>query len=204
MSDELSHSLYIDERMIESRKSRLATLCVLFAVLAVLLFWFGIPTSPNPEQGRFPTADDVAADGDIYVGQHVQVTGTVVRTDPVAVDADYEYWTGRRYRTGTLEFTVTELTTMVRPGQTLQVYGSLRDGRTIEATSSSVRPVVNRQFMYGVSALAGVWVLARLVNGWTVDRDEFAFEPRLEPLVALAPLYDRLRDRLRSEGSTDA
>jgi len=198
--NELSHALHIDERMIESRASRLAALCVLFAVLAVLLFWYGVPTPPDPQLGQVPTADHLATDADAYVGQPVQVTGTVVGTDPVVVEAGYEYWSENRYRTGTLELAVTGLTTDVTPGQTLQVYGTLRDDRTIDATNSSVRTAGSRTFMYGISALAGVWVLARFVRGWTVDWDTFAVERRPEPFAPLAPLYDRLRP----EGPTDA
>jgi hypothetical protein len=186
--------------MIESRASRIAILCVLFAVLAVLLFWYGVPTPPDPQLGQVPTADHLATDADAYVGQPVQVTGTVVGTDPVVVETGYEHWSEDRYRTGTLEITVTGLATDATPGQTLQVYGTLRDGRTIDATNSSVRSAGSRTFMYGISALAGVWVLARLVRGWTVDWDTLAIEQRPEPLAPLARLYDRLR----LEESTDA
>lgn len=186
--------------MIESRASRLATLCGLLGTLVVVMIWFGIPTPPDSQLGQVPTASHLATDADAYVGQHVQVTGTVVGIDPVVVNAGYEYWTGQRYRTGTLEFTITGLTTDVTRGQTLQVYGILREDGTIDAANSSVRQAVNRLFMFVVSGLASVWVLARLVNDWTVDWGTLAVEQRSEPIATLKSL----RTRIRPEDTTDA
>lgn len=186
--------------MLESRVSRVVTLCGLLGVLAVLAVWFGIPSPLDPRLGQTPTADHLASAPDASVGQYVQVTGTVVRTDPVIVTAEYEYWSGDRYRTGQLEVTVTGLTTTVTPGQTLQVYGVVQPDGTIDATTSVVIPPANRQYMYGISALAGLWVLARLVRDWTVAWDTLAIEQRSEPLATLASL----RTRIRPEDTTDA
>lgn len=187
--------------MIETRASRLATLCVLFGLLVALAVSFGVSTSQGPQPEQAPTMDLVAADGDAYVGESVQVSGTVVRTDPAVIAAEYEYWTGTRYRTGVLEFTVTGLGTTVSPGQHLQVYGVLASARTVEASNGVVVPGGNVLFMYGVSALAGTWVLLRLVRGWTVDWGTLALEPRPERLVTLAALDPRGSE---PEDATDA
>lgn len=186
--------------MLESRAGRLVALCLLLGVLAVLAVWFGIPSPPDPQLGQTPTEDQLASAPDASVGQHVQVTGTVVRTDPAVVTTEYEYWSGDRYRTGQLEVTITGLTTTVTPGHTLQVYGVVQPDGTIDATTSVVVPPANRQYMYGISALAGLWVLARLVRDWTVDWDTLAVEQRSEQLVTLASL----RGRIRPEDTTDA
>ena len=185
--------------MIGTRASRLAALCALFGLLVLLAVAFGVSTSQGLHPEQAPTVDHIAADGSAYVGEPVQVSGTVVRTDPVVIAAEYEHWTGDRYRTGVLELTVTGLETTVSPGQHLQVYGVLAEARTVEASNGVVVPAGNIVFMYGVSALAGVWVLARLVRGWTVDRETLAIEPRSEPLVTLAPLASR-----NAEDPTDA
>lgn len=190
--------------MIGTRASRLTTLCVLFGLLVLLAVAFGVSTSRGPQLEQAPNADHIASGGDAYVGELVQVSGTVVRTDPVVIAAEYEYWTGTRYRTGVLEFTVTGLERTVSPGQHLQVYGVLAEARTVEASNAVVVPARNILFMYGVSALAGVWVLLRLVRGWTVDRGTLAIEPRPEPLVTLAALGPRGSEPEGSEEQTDA
>ena len=187
--------------MIETRASRLTTLCVLFGLLGLLAFGFGLSASQGPGPGQSPGVDHISPSDDAYVGQQVQVSGTVVRTDPVVIAVEYEYWTGTRYRTGVLEFTVTGLERTVSPGQHLQVYGVLAEARTVETTNSVVVPAGNIVFMYGVSALAGTWVLLRLVRGWTVDWRTLALEPRPEPFVTLAALDPRGSE---PEDSTDA
>lgn len=185
--------------MIETRTSRLAVLCVLFGLLVVLAVWFGTAVSGGPQPGQAPGPDHIAGDAGDYVGRPVQVSGTVLRVDPVVIAAEYEHWTGDRYRTGVLEVTVTGSTATVTPGQHLQAYGPLVSERTVEAENSVVVPAGNIGFMYVVSALAGVWVLARLVRGWTVDRGTLAIGRRPIPLETLASLDPR-----RSEDSTDA
>ena len=185
--------------MIETRASRLVALCVLLGLLLGIAVWFGVSTSQGPWPGEAPTVDHLAASDEAYVDRHVHVSGTVVRTDPVVVVARYERWTGSRYRTGVLGFPVTGLTTPVAPGRALQVYGTLAPDGTIRATNGVVVPSRNIVFMYGVSALAGLWVLARLVRGWTVDRSTLAAEPRSTPLVTLGS-----SDTGDPEESTDA
>lgn len=167
--------------MIETRTSRLATLCVLFGLLVVLSIGFGVSTSQGPRPGQVPTVDHLALSGDTYVGQQVQVSGEVVRTDPIVIVAEYERWQGDHYRRGIRGFTVTGLDTTVTRGQALQVYGTLTSEETIAAVNSVVVPAGNILFMYVISALAGMWVLSRLVRGWIVDWATLAIKPRLTP-----------------------
>ena len=142
--------------------------------------------------------DHLAASDGAHVGQHVEVNGEFVRTDPVVV-TEYERWTGDRYRTGVLGFTVTDLETTVSPCRSIQVYGTLTSEGQIEAANGVVVPVGNVLYMYGISALASVWVLARLARGWTVDRETLAVEPRPDPLVTPGSTDPRDPER-----STDA
>lgn len=182
--------------MLDTRTSRLATLCVLVAILTLLAIWFGLPTPPNTESGRFPDTADLARNDDAYTGQHVQVSGRIVQLDPVVITASGEYWTGDRYRVVERRVTITDPTPTVTRGQELQVYGVLRQDGSITATNSVVVPTRNRRYMYGVSALAGVWVLARLIRGWTIIWGTLAMKPRQEPTTSPATR--------RQEGSTDA
>jgi hypothetical protein len=59
-------------------------------------------------------------------------------------------------------------------------------------------PARNYLYMYTISALAGVWVLLRLVRGWTVNRATLAIRRRPTPLR-----YSDIRPS-SSEGDADA
>jgi hypothetical protein len=179
--------------MIESLPSRLVTICLLVGALAALGIWFGtIP--PGVQDGQPLTADRIAASEDVPVGQHVQVTGSVFQTDPVVLTTEYAYWTGTHYRTGSREFVVTGSVTPVTSSQSLQVYGTLRSANTIEAMNSVAVSRINIYYMYVVSALAGVWTLARLALGWTIDWRTLAITRRPEPTTLVALLYRRFRE----------
>lgn len=184
--------------MIASRTSRLGTLCVLLGILAGLAVWFGM-VPPSAQAGQPLTTDRIAASDDVPVGQRVQVSGSVSQTDPVTLSTEYAYWTGTRYRTGNREFAITGPVPTVTADQSLQVYGTLRSANTIEAMNSVAVSRVNIYYMYVVSALAGVWTLARLALGWTIDRRMLAITRRPEPTTPLASLYARFRG-----DSTDA
>lgn len=179
--------------MIESLPSRLVTICLLVGALAGLAVWFGT-VPPGAQAGQPLTTDRIAASENVPVGQHVQVTGSVWKTDPVVLTTEYAYWTGTHYRTGSREFIVTGSVTPVTSSQSLQVYGTLRSANTIEATNSVAVSRANISYMYVVSALAGVWTLARLALGWTVDRRTLAITRRPEPTTPLASLYGRFRE----------
>jgi hypothetical protein len=84
--------------------------------------------------------------------------------------------------------------TPVTSSQSLQVYGTLRSANTIEAMNSVAVSRINIYYMYVVSALAGVWTLARLALGWTIDRRTLAITRRPEPTTLVALLYRRFRE----------
>lgn len=177
--------------MFESRQGRFSVLVVLLALLLGLMVGFGTIT-PDPMLGSYPDHNQLATKYDSYLGDPVQVTGTVVQTDPVIIQNDYSVWNGGHYQTGTVELTITDLSRSVTTGQTLQVYGTARPDQTIRAVNSVVVPATNYLYMYGVSALAGLWVLARLIRGWTIDPTTFAVRRRTAPLSVFTSIKARL------------
>ncbi|WP_254535977.1 hypothetical protein [Halomarina litorea] len=163
--------------MLTSRGPRLLALAVLCSTLAALTIWFGA-LQPAPELGAYPTEDDLGADYPTHVGDPAQVSGTVVATDPVVLVAEYEAYTGDGYRTGDLRLTVRDLETPTATGDHLQVFGTVRPDRTIDATDAVAVPDRNFLYTYLVSFVAGCWVLARLARGWTVEWSTLAVRPR--------------------------
>lgn len=185
--------------MLDSRASRLAALAVLLGALAALAVRYG-SLAPAPRLGYYPTADHVAAGYDSYVGERVHVTGTVVAVDPVVIAAEYAAWVDGGYRTGTIRLTITGLSQSVAPGETLQVFGTARPDRTVRATNAVAVPAANFLYTYAVSALAGLWVFARLIRGWTVAWGELAVRRRPAPIS----LTSAIAARLRTEEPVDA
>jgi hypothetical protein len=176
---------------------RVVALAVLLAILVSLMIGFGLVTA-DPTRGQYPGSGQLTVDYDRYVGDTVQVTGTVTGTDPVVLRTDYSLWAGDHYRTGTIRFRVTDLSHSPRAGQTLQVYGTARADNSIQARNTVVVPSGNYLYMYTISALAGVWVLLRLIRGRTIDRATLAIRRRPTPLR-----YSDIRPS-PSEGDTDA
>lgn len=178
--------------MIETRGHRLLAVGVLCGALAGLMVWFGT-LGPNPQLNHFLEAGHLAVDQTSHVGERAQVIGPVVDTDPVVIAAEYSIRVDGRYRTGTIRITITGLSQSVSPGQRLQVYGIVRPDRTIQATRTVAVPATNFLFMYGISALAGLWVLARLLMGWTVAWDEFAIHRRSDRISVFESIGHRRR-----------
>jgi hypothetical protein len=142
---------------------------VLVGLLCGLFVWAGT-ASPNPAANRYPGTTDLLEDYDAYVGERVQVGGTVVGTDPVVIEMS----DGVASR----ELTVRNTGNPVEVGEQLVVFGTLRAGDAVVVADSRVREPWEAQYMYVVSFLGGLWVLWRLVNGWTINTETWTVEPR--------------------------
>lgn len=185
--------------MLTSRRGRVAALAVLCGALVALVAWFGT-LAPDPGLNAYPTEGDLALASERYVGARAQVSGTVVAVDPVVVAEEYAVWTGTGYETGTARLTVTGLSEPVAVGQEVQAFGTVRPDGTVAAANAVVVPATRYLSMYLVSFLAGCWVLARLLRGWTVEWATLAVRPREEPLAVV----ERLRTAITEEDATDA
>lgn len=156
--------------MIDRPRYRLLALAVLFCALFGLLVLSGTMT-PDPERNHYPDRYDLGADYDAHLDEHVEVSGTVIATDPVTLEIRYD--TDR-----TLVFTVTGVEESLEDGQELRVFGTAGPDRTIEAHRTVVVSPWETYYAWLVSFVAGVWVLGRFVHGWRFDRSTLAFEPR--------------------------
>lgn len=157
--------------MVTERSSRLLALALLGGVLLVLLMAAGTLT-PASELHHYPDADDLSQDYAAHQGERVEVSGTIVRTDPVVIEVD------DADRRPTL--TVTNVTEPVAVGQELRVFGTARPNETIAAHETVIVSPWETYYMWTVSFVAGVWVLVRFLRGWRFDRSTLSFASRGE------------------------
>lgn len=151
-------------------RGRLAAAVLLVGVLVGLFLWAGTITPAADDRG-FPDDDEVGPTPEAYVGERVSLSGTVVATDPVVVEVEYGV-------DGTRTVTVTGVGATVDRGDSLRAFGTLTDDSTLSADRTVVREPWELRYMYGVSFLAGLWVLGRTLRRWRVDVDRLAFVPR--------------------------
>lgn len=154
--------------MLESRVGRLVGVAFLLIVLVGVCVGFGIQTAVTAG-GPLPGQDQLAYDYDAYVGDEAEVSGIVINTEPVVLAAEYQYFAeGQRYR-GVLTITIRGVSEPVAEGDIMQVAGTVEEGQALTARNAVAVPNRNVWYMYTVSALAGFWVLGRLLAGWRFD-----------------------------------
>ncbi|MDL5363295.1 hypothetical protein [Halalkalicoccus sp. NIPERK01] len=149
---------------------RFLALCVLACALAGLVVGAGT-MAPDLSNGHYPDGVEVAADFPAYHGESVEVSGTVVGTDPVAIEVD----------DGTDRppvLTVRTVDGSVAVGQELRVFGTARPGGVVVANETVLVSPWETYYAWAVSFVAGVWVLARFLRGWRFERSTLQFVPR--------------------------
>ncbi|KAB1187485.1 MULTISPECIES: hypothetical protein [Haloferax] len=161
---------------------RLVGILVLLGCLFGLLVWYG-SLAPNPSVGAYPDSEDLGPEYDAWVGEQTSLTGTVVETDPLTIVS--EYGTGELLR-----LQVTDADVDAQQGETLALYGVVEPDNTIRALNAYTVPSTNYVYMYGVSFLAGLWVLGRLARDWRLDWKTWSLEPRESPLSLRRGLVD--------------
>jgi hypothetical protein len=170
-------------------RSPLARGLVVVALLAGLVglgVWYG-SLPPDPAVGDYPRSDHLAGEYDAHVGERVEVAGTVVATDPVVVETTSPG--------GTLRLRVTGLDRRVREGDALWVYAVVEPDRTVRVVDAVVVAPWRVDYMRGVSLLAGLWVLGRLLRDWRVDTSAWGLAPDDRgrwPAAAVAAVRRRL------------
>lgn len=156
--------------MIDRPPSRLLGLAALLCVLFGLLVGAGTLT-PDPTMNHYPDRHDLGGNYDAYLGERVEVSGTVVAIDPVVIERRYDV-------DGVLTLTVENVDEPVEPGQELRVFGTAQAGRTVDAHETVVVSRWETYYAWAISFIAGVWVLGRFLRGWRFDRSTLGFEPR--------------------------
>lgn len=153
------------------RSMRLLALAVLCSGLFVLLVAAGTG-APAPEVHHYPDSDDLAQDYAAHQGERVNIAGTVVQTDPVVIEAD-----GGAHQPS---LTILNVEEPVAVGQELRVFGTAQPEGTITAHETVAVSPWETYYMWAVSFVAGVWVLARFLRGWRFDRSTLGFTIREE------------------------
>lgn len=119
---------------------------------------------------RQPTSENFARDYETYVGKTVAVGGTVVSTDPPVVvpdDTDEH-----------LELEVRGLNQSVERGAAVSIYGTLQANHTVQVRSGVVQRTENRMYMYGISAVALLFVVGLGLRDWRFDARNLVFRNR--------------------------
>lgn len=181
--------------MMGDRRIRLVVLIGLLVALFGLLVWFG-SLSPAPAAGAYPGEEELATDYEQFVGERVVVSGQIIATDPVTIQASYG--AGE-----TMTLRVTNVSEDGTAGDSLRVYGVAKPDGEIRALNAFTVPWWGSQYAVGVSALAGVWVFLRTINHWRVDTDDWALERRAHPL-AVVLLRRTASEATVSPGDDDA
>jgi len=179
--------------MLRSPRARLLAVLVLLCALFGLVVWHGT-LEPAPEAGSFPGTEELAADYDAYLGERVTVGGRVVETDPVVVTAEYGVDESIRLTVVGLDPSVA-----VKEGATLRVFGVVKPDRTIRSSNAFTVPTSGLWYTWTVSALAGLWTLARIVRRFRLDREQWGLVPR-ERSVSLRAIVRRGRGTSGGDG----
>jgi hypothetical protein len=146
---------------------RVAAAVVLLAAVAGACVHYEVVAE---DELPYPSDEAVAGAYDAYVGQDVYYWTTVQRStaDGVVIATDY------------FDLHLREPVPRAKPGDVLQVYGTLRPGHEVTAERVVRSPQTNRQWMYGVSGVAAALALAALFRRWRVDWRTLTLEPREE------------------------
>lgn len=145
----------------------------LTAALVGLFVAYGA-VDPDPSVHDYPEGEDVAAQPDAYVGERATLYGEVVSLDPVVVEVEAP--DGESVRITARDAPPVEV------GQHLIAHGTVGPGPTFRVEEATVRDDWQFDYMYAVSAVAGLWVLARAVDHWRFDVRRLGFAPRDRPL----------------------
>lgn len=159
----------VSSRWPSTLHGRAVLVTVLVLAQLGLLVWFG-SLNPNPALGRYPGQESLATDYDVYVGERVSVDGRVVSTDPVTIRAEHP--------DGSLQLVITDVGHAVTEGDFLQVYGIVEPGGIVRAINTFAVPPTGRWYTWGVSFIAGLWVLGRVIHDWRFDRSTGGLAPR--------------------------
>ncbi|QCC46844.1 hypothetical protein DV707_03705 [Halobellus limi] len=145
---------------------RLPTLLVLCVALIALVVGFGLQFNGSD---AYPDPEAIDDEYPSHVGERVHLWGEVVETGDgtVVLAAD------------PLRFAVSDPPPRaVDPGDSVQVYGTLRPDRRMETTAYDVQSTGRIGYMYGVSVLGALLAAAGFLRRWRVDRSGWRFVPR--------------------------
>ncbi|RJX48493.1 hypothetical protein [Halonotius pteroides] len=152
------------------RGRRLLAVALLVGLLAGLSVWHGTLV-PHATDGRYPGPEAIVINEDVPTGDAVTVWGTVVAADPVVIETEP--------RGQSVRFTLTgEPVADVSVDTTVGVHGTLASPNNVAVDHALLQESWELQYLYGISAIAGLWVLGRFLRGWYLDGSTLSFQPR--------------------------
>lgn len=155
--------------MIDSAAERALVVCCLL-VVQISLFPLYAQQPIDPAAHVYPDGPDVADDPSQYVGDRVSLTGIVQGTEPLVARVET---TG-----GSMSVRVVDHDLSPERGDKVRVFGTLTATDELSATDGFVVPQRGRWYAWGISFVAGLWVLFRLITHWRVTLATLGFLPR--------------------------
>jgi hypothetical protein len=149
-----------------------------FLVVGLLLLataGLGVAADATGEQRwPYPSTDSLGTDYDEHTGETTLLFGTVESVDDGTARILVEY------DEGTFEMTVHNFDASVQPGGAVQVYGTLKPNRTIDAGQVVVVNPAGSSllFKYGISVVAVVFFLLLFFRYWRIDWQRYSLEAR--------------------------
>lgn len=174
------------------QSGRLLVAVILLAALLGLSVWFdAVPSSGWRE--AYHDEDAFGPSPEAFLDERVTAAGTVVDTDPLTLEISH--------RGGESRFVVEGYAREVSHGEYVRVMGTLEDESTIRSVRYAPHEPWEDTYMYVVSTIGGLWVVARFFRGWGFDRRRLAFDPRTHGRSIRAPLTGA--DRTDTSESVD-
>jgi hypothetical protein len=157
-------------------RTRVLLLIILLVVLAGAAVAFGSVEEVPQNAVRFQDSTESITEPSAHIGEKVVVDGSVISLNPMVVRVANEHIG---------EITVTghdssELTT----GSQIYVFGTLTSGDTVAADRVVAEPPWANVYMYTVSLLGGLIVLAQSVRYWRFDFHRRVLAPRSDRSIA--------------------
>ncbi len=141
----------------------LAVLCPLYAQQPV-----------NPELGVYPDDDEFGETPEQYIGDTVVTGGIVQQVSPLVIEIETTQ--------GPQELMIVDTALRPEVGDKVRVFGILTATGTVRSLNGFAVPRTGRWYAWGISFLAGLWVLTRLIRHWTVDWTRIRFQRRDTPI----------------------
>lgn len=130
----------------------------------------------NSDAGVFPETREFIESPAEYTGERVVTEGIVQQQSPIVIEAETTE--------GTHNLTVTGTSLSPSPGDKFRVQGTLVAPRTINSHTAFVVPPSGLWYTWGISFLAGIWVLLRLIRQWKISSSPLCVSRRDTPLTA--------------------
>lgn len=118
-----------------------------------------------------PNTECLLADYDRYVGESVRLGGIVVETDPPTIVL-------RGERGATLPLRLVGVDPSVSRNDKVDVYGTVAPDRTITVQDFVVKQATDRRYMFGISLVGIVLIVAFGRRRWRFDPGALVFRRR--------------------------